>query len=374
MGSEAQTRSAARRGTAAFPRWAIEAGLRPLDADGLTFAGTLATSGARFSATRANGVTTLRAAALAAAGLQYPVWVWWDPVYGELACGARRIEDSDIACAFMSGALREALSAPMLAAGAAEHEGVAGVAWFAGQVVVQWPGPVDDPDRLAALIAALDAAVVAVRAAQLDQLIDIDFQADLPCPGYRSEDEAPADGALAAVFVAVAALAGGLVLAAGAGVAGALVVAALVVAIGVAVTVQKGVLVRGGSAREELDLLADLYAGYHGLQREDPAAFQQRFWALGAACAPVGMLRGTVPGTALWGRILWGAGPGDCSAAAVIVPVPDGMVELVADRVEHVDGASMAGGCLLVLAVDASPVGLDLIDEVTLRAAALLAS
>lgn len=370
-------RFAARAGTTTYPRWAIEAGLRPLDPQGSTFVGALSASRARFTVTHVGEVTTLRAAAPAAAGIQAPVYAWWDPVYRELACGARRIEDSDTACAFLSCGLRDALSVPELIREgpqeAAAHV-VPVVTWSAGQVIVQWRRPLTDPEQLSALVAALDAAVVAVREAQLDELDDLALHEDLPTCRPPCEDGAPADGALAAVFVSVAALAGGFVLAAGAGVLGALLVAALVVAVGAAVTIPDRAPGRDMRMPDGSELFADLYAGYHGLRREDPAAFQRSCWPLGVACAPVVVLGGIVPGTTYAGRMLWGTGPGGCAAAAVVVPLAAGMIETVASRVDGVDGASLAGACLVVVAAaDPPPAGPELVDEVTRRAAALLA-
>lgn len=375
MRTAAQIRDAARPGRT-FPRWAIDAGLRPVAAPVPTFAGTLPSSCAGFSVCRVGETTTIRAAAPAAAGLAEPVYAWWDPVYAELACGARRVEHSTIAHAFLSDDLRRALSDPLLVpgtAGAVDQPPL--VAWTSGQVIVQWSGPADDPDVLGALVDAADAAVVAVGVARLDRLVDLDLEQGLPCPTHGSEDEAPADGALAAVFVTVAALAGGLVLAAGAGLAGAVLVAALVVAVGVVVTVHDHDhdAAQGARAAGAPGFIADLYAGYHGLLVEDASAFQTRLWALGVACAPAVVLRGVIPGTTLSGRILSGTGPGGCGAAAVAVAIPDEMMMAVARRAERRRGTSIAGGCLLVVvAADVPPGDLELVDEVTRRTAELL--
>lgn len=289
MGTAGHRREITRPG-ATFPRWAIDAGLRFVAGPVPAFAGTLPCSGAGFSLSRVGATTTLRAAAPAAAGLVEPVYAWWDPVYSEMACGARRVEHSDISQAFLSEDLRRALSDPVVVSGATDAMDGPVVAWTSGQVVVRWPGPADDPAVLGALMNAADAAVVAVRVARMGRLIDLDLGEDRPDCGH-----------------------------------------------------------------------------------EEPSAFQARFWSLGVPCAPAVVLRGIIPGTTFSGRILWGSGPGGCGAAAVVVAVPDRMMMAVARRAEHAAGASLAGGCLVVVAaVDAPPGGLDLVDAVTCRTAALL--
>lgn len=318
-------------GARSFPSWAIDAGLRPRRASVCTFTGVLIRSRAPFSVTRVGDVTTLRAAAPAASGLQDAVYAWWDPVYTEMACGAQRIAHSDLACAFMSRRLHAALSDPALAGVGTDGTGPT-LAWLAGQVVVECPGRIEDPRELSALVEVLDAAVVAVEAARLDRLIDLEAPGRMSCRVDAVADS-PADAALAAIFAT----------------AGALV------------------------AMHDRGSVGPAPAGFHGLRREEPAAFQPRFWALGISCSPTDVFSGVVPGTGLVGRLLWGRGPEGCAAAAAIIAVPSAALATVAARAEDAPGAWMAGGCLVVVAADAAAAGPELANDVTGRAAALLA-
>jgi hypothetical protein len=358
-----------------FARWAIDAGLRPLRSDPRAFSGTLPSSRAPYSVVSTGTRTTLRAAEPDAGGLQSPVHVWWDAVYLELACGARRIEDSDTACAFMSGDVRTALSDPLLLLedARADEQSVPLVSWACGQVIVEWRRRHCDPETLAALVAALDAAVVAVRVARLNQLIDLDPHGALPEPARSAADEAVVDGALATVFAAVAALVAGFVLAAGAEPVTALVAAALVLAAGAAIGLQEHAGPDVAGRRTEDDLLAHLYAGRYGMRHEDPGAFQRRFWPLGIPCAPAVVLHGPLPGTRVDGRVLCGTGPGGSITAAVTVPLAPEVITAVSDRAVGVLGASVSGGCLVV-AVGADPAfaAPELLDDLTATAARLL--